>query len=555
MDLIKRLSKKLALFLAGLALILFSAVFTSYAFPSEECIEGYGLWIFIAFIPTLFVINKSKQSVLWFYGLVYGYVFYTVYGLWMEAFHPMANYIVSILEALQYMLLFPLLKVAGRLVKKRGYIVQSLTLTLYYYLTLQGFLGFPYGTPSAALWNYPALIQSASIFGIWGITILIILPQAMLAEMIANKTFYKKDVLIYIIVFIMNLTIGLYTIGKYENTEAERTIRIAALQHSADTWEGGYAAYTRNFNTLKNMSLEALEENPDFIVWSETAFVPSVAWHKAHPTSAYKSNLCNQFVEFGKSLPVPLITGNPEMVIDDPNLPAILEDGSWNEKSYNTTILFGDGDILGTYRKQRLVPFTEHFPYEEELPRLHDFLLSHDYNWWEKGDEATVFEYDGIKFSTPICFEDTFGYLSAEFAKNGADLLINLSNDSWSGSVAAEMQHMQLAIFRAIENRISLVRSTNSGMTCHVDETGKVHGMLEPFTEAWTVYDVELGKRDGMTFYTKHPDLLPKAIAVFLAILLLMKIRTSYASFKYERMRKLAMKLRDDFNSEDSCTI
>ncbi|MBO5770794.1 MAG: apolipoprotein N-acyltransferase [Spirochaetales bacterium] len=555
----KRIIKKLAWFIAGLALILFSSIFTSYAFPSEECLDGYGLWIFIAFIPTFIVINKSKQSVLWFYGLVYGYVFFTVYGTWLAAFHPMANYIVSILASLQYMLLFPAVKIAGKLVKKRGYIVQSLTLSLYYYLTLQGFLGFPYGTPAAALWNHTALIQSASIFGIWGITVLILLPQAMIAEMIVNKTFYKKDVLIYIIGFVMNLSIGYYTIGKYERTEADRTIRVAALQHSADTWEGGYSTYTKNFRKLRDMSLEALKENPDFIVWSETAFVPSVAWHKAYPTAAFKSNLCNEFVNFGKSLPVPLITGNPESVIKDPTLPAILEDGSWNEKTYNTVILFGDGEILGTYRKQRLVPFTENFPYEEELPRLHAFLLSHNYNWWEKGEEPTVFEYDGIKFATPICFEDTFGYLSAEFAQNGADILINLSNDSWSGSIAAEMQHMQLALFRAIENRIPLVRSTNSGITCHIDETGRVHGMLDPFTVDWTVYEVELGKYDSLTFYTKHPDLLPKAIIALLIILLLMKARTEYATLKYARMTKLALKeekeSRDNINAEKPSTV
>ena len=400
-----KLLKKLSYFIIGLLITLFTAIIASYAFPSDECLDGYGWWIFFTYIPFFVIINKSKYKAVWFYGLIYGYVFYTVYGIWMAAFHPLANYIVSILESLQYLLLFPILKYAGSLTRKRGYLIQSLVLTSYYYLTQQGFLGFPYGTPSSALWNYPALIQSASIFGIWGITLLIIIPQAMIAEMIDKKEWYGKDVVLYISIFILNLAIGNFTIEKYESRTPKETIKVAALQHSADTWEGGYATYTKNFRKLRNMSLEALSANPDFIVWSETAFVPSVAWHKAYPTSQYKSALCNDFVNFGKSLKVPLITGNPESVIDDPTLPAILEDGSWNEKTYNTVILFGDGEILGTYRKQRLVPFTEHFPYEEELPRLHAFLLAHDYNWWEMGDEATVHEYDGIKFATPICLD------------------------------------------------------------------------------------------------------------------------------------------------------
>lgn len=513
------LLKKGASFLLGLLSTIAIAGVASFAFPNDRNLNGGGILIFFIYIPIFLIINKSKIKALWIYGVVYGYLFYTFYGNWLSAFHPMANYIVSILESLQYLLLFPLLKLVYDVFPRRKYLAQSIVLTSYYYITLQGFLGFPYGTPASALWNYPILIQSASIFGLWGISLLILIPQAMIAEMITENKIYKKDMIIYLIVFIMNLSIGAYTINKYEKAESDRTIRIAAIQHSADTWEGGYSTYTRNFNTLKKMSLEALEEDPDFIVWSETAFVPSVAWHKAYPTAKYKSDLCDKFVEFGKSLPVPLITGNPESVIKDPSLPAILEDGSWNEKTYNTVILFGDGDILGTYRKQRLVPFTEHFPYEKELPRLHAFLLSHDYNWWAMGDEATVFEYDGIKFSTPICFEDTFGYLSAGFASSGADILINLSNDCWSGSVAAEMQHLQLAVFRAIENRIPMIRGTNSGITCLIDINGNVINPLEPFAEDWGIYDVELGKRDGLTFYSKHPDLLAKILTVLSALI------------------------------------
>ena len=175
-------------------------------------------------------------------------------------------------------------------------------------------------------------------------------------------------------------------------------------------------------------------------------------------------------------------------------------------------MLFGDGRVLGNYRKQHLVPFTEHFPYEKQLPRLYQLLLANDYNWWEKGVEALVFNYNGLKFSTPICFEDTFGYLSAEFVQKGADVLMNLTNDSWSGSVAAEMQHMQLATFRAIENRRPLIRGTNSGITCLVDITGKVINPLEPFSQSYGIYDITIGQETNLTFYTKHPDFFAKLI-------------------------------------------
>ncbi len=295
-----------------------------------------------------------------------------------------------------------------------------------------------------------------------------------------------------------------------------------------------------------------MKDSPDFVVWSETAFVPSVSWHQAYPSSRITSALVDSFVGFGKSLSVPLITGNPEGLINDDTLPAFLPDGSWNWKTYNTVILFGNGDILGTYRKQKLVPFTEHFPYEKQFPHLYNLLLANDYKWWEEGDEMTVFEYDGIKFSTPICFEDMFGYLSSGFVSNGADLLINLTNDSWSGSVEAEMQHLQLAALRAVETRRPLLRSTNSGITCLVKENGEIVNMLDPFTVTYGIYDIELGKYKGLTFYTRHPDMLPKALILIIPLSYIL-IAIKNQKKKREELEKHYERMFAELSEEIEC--
>ena len=510
--------KKLISFILYAALTALSAIFSSFAFPGILSEKGYGLLIFLAYIPIFFIIDNSSYKANAFFGLEYGFIFYLVYNYWLKTFHPLAILIAPTLESFQYLVLFPILKTPQSLTKKRGYILQALLLTLYYYLTELGFLGYPYGNPTSALYLHPSLLQSASLFGAWLIALMIITPGAMLAEMITKRRLYKKDIAIYLIAFIFNQSLGFFTIHSYSNRRSDRTIRAAAVQHSADSWKGGYETYKNNFETLRDLSLEAMNDNPDLIVWSETAFVPSVSWHQAYPSSRITSALVDSFVNFGKSLSIPLITGNPEGLINDDTLPAFLPDGSWNWKTYNTVILFGNGDILGTYRKQKLVPFTEHFPYEKQFPHLYSLLLANDYKWWEEGEEMTVFEYEGIKFSTPICFEDMFGYLSSGFVRNGAELLINLTNDSWSGSVQAEMQHLQLAALRAIETRRPLLRSTNSGITCLVKENGEIVNMLEPFTVTYGIYDIELGKYKGLTFYTKYPDLLPRSLVLIIPI-------------------------------------
>jgi apolipoprotein N-acyltransferase len=152
-----------------------------------------------------------------------------------------------------------------------------------------------------------------------------------------------------------------------------------------------------------------------------------------------------------------------------------------------------------------LVPFTENFPYEKQMPRFYQALKDRDYHWWEKGTEATVFEAAGIKFSTPICFEDVFGYISRDFVNNGAQIIVNMTNDSWSGSTAAEMQHAAMAVFRAVENRRTLVRGTNAGITCTIEPDGEITSMLEPFTEDYMISSVPIYE-ETTTIYTRFGD-------------------------------------------------
>jgi apolipoprotein N-acyltransferase len=112
-----------------------------------------------------------------------------------------------------------------------------------------------------------------------------------------------------------------------------------------------------------------------------------------------------------------------------------------------------------------------------------------------------------VKISTPICFEDVFGYISRRFVAEGAEVIVNLTNDSWSKSEAAEMQHGAMAVFRAIENRRSVIRSTNAGITCTILPSGKITAQLDPFIEAYMIGTVPV-YTDKTTGYALWGDLL-----------------------------------------------
>lgn len=515
--------------------LLLAAFIYSIAFPGLVSAKGVGFLAFFALIPVFAVIRNTSWKLAPVYGFFYGFVFYLFFNYWLKTFHPLAILIVPIIKGGEMVLLFPALKAADRLFKKYGYLVQAVVYVAYSYLSQDWFAGYPYGMLGSALYEYLPLIQISSFMGIWGVNMLMVLPQAFLATWVcdwANKrqqpliAFLRKhliEVISYAALFVATLVFGFASIAYWNAQTPDRTWRVATVQHSADTWKGGYATYKNNFNALRKLSLEALQENPDIILWSETAFVPSVAWHENYPSDPATSALVEEFVNFGKSLPVPLVTGNPEGVIDDTSKPALLDDGSWNRKDYNTVIFFEDGKIKNTYRKQHLVPFTEHFPYEKELPWLYNLLLANDYNWWETGHESVVFKTaQGVTFSTPICFEDVFGNLNGRFVESGADVIVNMTNDGWSKAVSAEMQHLGLAVFRSIENRRTTVRGTNSGMTCVIDVTGKIVDPMQPFTVGWHIYDVPVfsGETRGTTFYTRHIDWFA-FLCIYLSFLLL----------------------------------
>jgi apolipoprotein N-acyltransferase len=113
-----------------------------------------------------------------------------------------------------------------------------------------------------------------------------------------------------------------------------------------------------------------------------------------------------------------------------------------------------------------------------------------------------------------ICFEDTFPHLAREYVSEDTDFLLNLTNNGWFGESAAQWQHAIAAIFRAVENRIPLVRCANNGLTCWVDEAGGLHDVF--YDNSRDIYGAGfktaniplLGKNEKrkLTFYTKHGD-------------------------------------------------
>jgi len=522
-------------FCVNLALTALSVLLFAGSFPNLLIEHGFPFFAWIAYAPIFLLLYRVSLGASIFWGALYGYTAYTLFNYWLTAFHPLAGLIVNGIYLAYNAALFFCLKLAVIWFPRRGYLVQWVIWLAYEYLRTKGFLGYSYGITGYSQWRMIPLIQIANIFGVWGVSALVVFSSAWLGAVLGREkltTEYtefhggrKRDFLIrnsvllrgflfWVVALIAALGYGLASSADYSSAPRAH---IALIQHNTDPWRGGIDQYRNNYVTLKRLSDEALaaEPRPDMVVWSETAFVPRIYWHETYRDDQPSWLLVKELLEYLAAQEVPFVIGNDDARKDPAKNPHAQD----HRVDYNAVMLFQQGKIAGLYRKLHLVPFTEHFPYEKQLPLIHRALVNADTHFWEKGTEATVFTGPGFTFSTPICFEDTFGYLSRRFVQNGAELMVNLSNDAWSHSLPAQNQHLSMAVFRAVENGRSMVRATASGQTCGITPNGKVIALAPPFTESWLTVAIPIVKGD--TVYTRWGDYLAAGFAIMAAALLL----------------------------------
>jgi apolipoprotein N-acyltransferase len=178
------------------------------------------------------------------------------------------------------------------------------------------------------------------------------------------------------------------------------------------------------------------------------------------------------------------------------------------------------GEAAGRYDKVRLVPFGEFVPWPFGFAKK----ISTEVGDYAPGDQIVVLSAGDHKIGTFICYESVFPDFVRRFAANGAELLINISNDSWFGRSAARQQHLKIVRMRASENRRWLLRSTNDGITATIDPAGRLLGTLPNYVEAASVTGYSYIKE--ITFYTKHGDWFPIVCAVVgTGVLALVRLR------------------------------
>jgi apolipoprotein N-acyltransferase len=188
-------------------------------------------------------------------------------------------------------------------------------------------------------------------------------------------------------------------------------------------------------------------------------------------------------------------------------------------------LLDPSGEVVERYRKIRLVPFGEYVPLQPLFTVGGRYVakLVREVSDFSPGTEATTGLVDRHRIGGYICYEAIFPDLVRRFTVEGAELLVNVTNDAWYGTTSAPHQHLAMAAFRAIENRRYLVRAANTGVTAIVDPRGRILEPTRLFDTTVVVREVPFVAET--TFYTRHGNVFVQACAALALALVAATLR------------------------------
>jgi apolipoprotein N-acyltransferase len=240
------------------------------------------------------------------------------------------------------------------------------------------------------------------------------------------------------------------------------------------------------------MTLEAALEDPDLIVWPETATPFNFSNDLINKKKLLQLGQdSNSFIFFGST--------------------SYIRKGNQVIPFNSAFLVSPEKKVLDQYDKMHLVPFGEYVPLKKLLFFV-DKMVTGIGNFGS-GTEYTVFSMPEGKFSALICFEVIFPELVRHFANAGAEFLVNITNDAWFGKSAASYQHISMVVFRAVENRRPVIRAANTGISGIIDSKGEIIAQTDIFVRDKIIGNI-FPEKSPKTFYTLYGDVF--AISVLL---------------------------------------
>ena len=474
-----------------------------------------GLWYvaWVALIPLLLAVRQVRAGVAARLGLMAGMVHYVSLLYWIVIVLgkygnlPLWVSIPALLLLALYMSSYLALfcAIISRVWKQHEMLVVWVGPLLWVGLDfIRSFLfsGFPWQDLGYSQYKALLLIQTADLTGHFGITFNIVLvnsvtalllvlwlanmstdqaAQTILTMRLRRSWFYAILPALCVILAVLGYNIFRYQ-QMSEVIESSSKMKVGVVQGNIEQdqkWSPAMRLATVDIYTRLSEQAIAQENGPPaLLVWPETA-LPFII-----NNNPYFNRLKKILITKRK---ISLLSGAPfYKEVEDKN--------SQQESkilSYNSAYLFTpEGEISGRYDKQHLVPFGEYVPLSDYLP-LPGPLVENIGNF-SSGRPARPLSYEGVAIGVLICFESIFPKLARNWTSNGANLLVNITNDAWFGRSSAPWQHLSMSVFRAVENRRSMARAANTGVSAVIDPLGRIMAKSSLFQPFYLVANVPL---------------------------------------------------------------
>lgn len=347
-------------------------------------------------------------------------------------------------------------------------------------------IAFPWNLVGYAASGNLALVQLTTITGIYGLSLLVAGYGALIAYAVLSGRQLAWKFLIATTAILILIGVG----GRYFVPQAApRYVAHLVQTDFAQSYTyppNWIEVHARDLDRLERISIDSARQIPGVIVWPE---VPAPF-----------------------SLEDPAFSTRARRIAQDAGQDFLVGVEDWKRDAQakwiatnSAALLDPAGQRVFTYDKIHLVPFGEYVPLRKWLTFAGK--LTADIGDFTPGTEYRVGDLAGGTFGVFICYEAVFPDAVRRFTANGAELLINISNDGWFGRSAAPAQHVMMARVRAVENRRWLLRDTNNGFTLDVDPYGRTVAALA--TDVRGELDAPYDFKSGLTPYVRFGDWLP----------------------------------------------
>jgi len=508
------------------ALAVASGLAMGLAFPKFD----HGLLAWIALVPLFYVIEGEGLRRVFWWAYLQGFASYVVQLYWIPI--PLHDFA----DVHMRFAIFPMLALAGivafntavaiwagEFVARRTRIPAVLTIpvawTAVEWIRTYFPVGFPWNLLGYTAYHNLELIQFAEFTGVYGVSALIVFFNAVVYVVIFRRSGHRLQAVslsALTALMIALVAFGAWRINDLKNAPSEGKFKAAMVQGNIPQslkWDPKFLP--QSYGIYQEETADAAKRGADLIVWPEAA-----AAFLFQPDDQYPAELASDaeyrtaLLTLAKNQRAPILFGAPALARADGRL------GFYN-RAYLVSAN-GQGEVDAHYDKIELVPFGEYVPARAIL----GFFVNKVVNGFGDlipGNEQTLFDLKGAKLGILICYESIFPDLTRREVNEGADVLVNITNDAWYGESSAPYQVLAMAALRSVETKVPMVRVANTGFSALIEPSGRITYRTPLFKRDNEIVDVSW--RPVRTLYTMVGDLFAEICFVLTLIGLIMAWR------------------------------